>query len=480
MLSGGFAIAQLCSFLRNALIGYALSKGDFGIAATITLVLQMLETLSDLGADRLLVQATDGDKPAMMAAAHTTLALRGLITACLIYLSAAAVAAFFGIPNARTAFEAASLVPLIKGFMHLDSRREQRSMQNRNFVLIEVIPQVASLAATFPALALIGGYQTVVSVAILQALLSVATSHIVSSRPYRIGFEAACMKRLIAFGWPIWLSAFPLVLVYQGDRIIIGRLLGMDALAGYSAAFMIAMVPGLLAAKVGHALMLPLLSAQQADRAVFEQRYIIMCEAASIAAAIYLAGFVIAGGKVLPLAFGPQYTGLGAVVAWLGAMWSLRMVQAVPGMALMAVGDTRPLLTAGILRAAAIGLVFAAVQMDLGLAGAAAAGVAGEVASLIYVSIRVGQGKRAIVLTPLRCALLPLAAGTAAAGFMTLLPAGPSAWLIVPVTIAAGAVCLLAGLASMPAARGFIEGWIDRDGVKNTPLKEENYVTTRA
>lgn len=80
MLSGGFAAAQLCSFLRNALIGYALSKGDFGIAATITLVLQMLETLSDLGADRLLVQATDGDKPAMMAAAHTTLVQFGSFT----------------------------------------------------------------------------------------------------------------------------------------------------------------------------------------------------------------------------------------------------------------------------------------------------------------------------------------------------------------------------------------------------------------
>jgi hypothetical protein len=118
--------------------------------------------------------------------------------------------------------------------------------------------------------------------------------------------------------------------------------------------------------------------------------------------------------------------------------------------------------------------------MDLGLVGAAAAGVAGELASLIYVAIRAGQGQRVLIWTPLRCGLFPLAAGTAAASFMTLLPASPSAWLILPVTIVAGAVCMLAGLAAMPAARGFIEGWIDRKPAKTTPLEEQVYVTTRA
>ena len=150
LLFSGFAIAQMCSFARNAIIGYALSKGDFGVAATITIALQMLETLSDLGADRLLVQSADGDDPRLMAAAHATLVVRGLFTAILLYLSAAYVVQFFDIPKAQLAFELAALVPLIKSFMHLDSRRQQRALQNRNFVLIEVVPQALSLGATLP------------------------------------------------------------------------------------------------------------------------------------------------------------------------------------------------------------------------------------------------------------------------------------------------------------------------------------------
>ena len=53
LLFSGFAAAQALSFVRNVLLGHALSRGDFGIAATIALILQLIETLSDLGSDRL-------------------------------------------------------------------------------------------------------------------------------------------------------------------------------------------------------------------------------------------------------------------------------------------------------------------------------------------------------------------------------------------------------------------------------------------
>jgi len=123
MLFSGFAIAQVCSFARNAIIGYWLSRGDFGVAATITIALQMLETLSDLGADRLLVQAVDGDDPRLMSAAHATLLLRGIFTSALLFLSAGLVVDFFDIAGAKSAFQLAAMVPLIKSLMHLDSRR---------------------------------------------------------------------------------------------------------------------------------------------------------------------------------------------------------------------------------------------------------------------------------------------------------------------------------------------------------------------
>ena len=458
LLFSGFAGAQALSLARNALIGHWLSKGDFGIAATIALMLQLLEQLSDLGADRLIVQAPDGDDPRLVASAHATQVARGALMALVLYLLAAPITAFFGIEQARWALEAAALVPLLKGVMHLDARRYQRQLANRAQMAIEIVPQAVALAATLPVLGIAPDYSAVLWLALLQASAALVVSHLLAERPYRIALDRGHLARLVAFGWPIWLSAFPLLAVYQGDRLVIGRLLGMEDLAAYTTAFMMTMVPGLLAAKVGHALLLPLFSATRGEPLVLARRFVLASEATLVAAALYLTVLTIAGGAILPLVFGPHYTELGAVVGWLAAMWALRMVQAVPGMALMALGHTRPFLIAGLLRAAALPLALLLARHGYGLAGVAAAGVIGELASLLYVAMRVeraGEGlgrslvQRSALLAPVGLAAVwsAFAVGAAASLAATLLAA-----LAASAAVALLALALFASLREIAAS----------------------------
>ena len=260
LLFTGYGLAQAMSFLRNAMLGHALSPRDFGIAASIALLLQLVEMLSDLGSDRLIVQADDGDGASFVATAHTVLAARGVILALIMLACGPFAAQFFGATEATEMFLWAAAVPLIKGFTDLDCRRAQRHFDNRPQILVEVVPQAIALFATLPILRMAPSYAAVVVVALIQASASVAVSRLVSTAPYRFAANRDVINRLVAFGWPILISALPLIAVYQGDRAIIGRLYGVEALAAYSAAFMITMVPGLLAARAGHALMLPLFS----------------------------------------------------------------------------------------------------------------------------------------------------------------------------------------------------------------------------
>lgn len=385
MLFSGFALAQACSFLRNALIGHTLSRGDFGMAASITLTLQLCETLMDLGADRLIVQADDGNRPSLMASAHLVLVARGCVTALVLFLLAGPMTALFDNPDAKWAFQAIAIVPLIKGFLHLDMRRRQRRLENLPFIVVEVVPQMIALATTLPILYATNSYVAVVWIAVMQAVIMLATAHLVSQRRYRIGWNPTHIRRLWRFGWPIWLSALPLVAVYQGDRMIVGSNLGLEALADYTAAFMITMVPGLLAAKVGHALMLPILAERKNEPAAFTERTVWLGATVTLAALAYVCVFALLGDLAVTIAFGAKYTGLAGLIMVLAVMWALRMMQSVPGMALLATGHTMPLLIAGLIRASALLLAAAAALNGAGLAGIAAAGVIGEVASLIYV-----------------------------------------------------------------------------------------------
>lgn len=414
MLFAGFGAAQMCSFARNAIIGHWLSKGDFGIAATITLLLQLIETTSDLGADRLILQADDGDDKALIGTVHLALIGRGVIIAAVMYLSAGLMSAFFAIPQAQWAFEMAAVVPLIKGFMHLDPRRFQRRLQNRAQITVETLPQIIALAATVPMLHIFPDYRAIVWLALAQAIAAVGLSHRLAERAYNTDWDGEKLIRLFTFGWPIWASAFPLIAVYQGDRIVIGHMLGMEALAGYTAAFMVAMVPGLIAAKIGNALLLPLFGQRKHNSTEFRKLFMHATDATVIVAACYLSVFLFAGERVLPLAFGDKYTGLGTVTAWLALMWAMRMVQAVPGLALMALGETRPLLVAGTIRAAGLLIVIWVAFGGFGLTGIAAAGCGAELASLIYIAVRAGRDRVGITSGFLqRCVTLAAAAGFA-------------------------------------------------------------------
>lgn len=453
LLLGGLGAAQALSFARNALLGHALSRGDFGIAATITLLLQMIDALSDLGADRLLVQAPDGDDARLQANAHVVLLGRGLLTSLVMLAVAGPMATYFRVESALWAFQIAAVVPLIRGFQHLDVRRAQRRLDNRGGMLVEVIPQALALLLAVPLLRFDAGYGAVVWLALAQAVAAVAVSHALAERRYQLAIDGEALSRFISFGWPILASALPLAAIYQGDRIVIGRLLGMEALAGYSSAFMLTMVPGLLAAKVANALMLPLLAEAHREGHEFAGRYRVMCDATLLGAALYLAGFVIAGGHVLALAFGPNYAGLGACVGWLALMWAVRMLQAVPGMALMATGRTRPLFVAGLLRAAALLPAGLAAAYGLGLEGVAAAGCAGELASLVYVALccnRIAPGLASVLLTR---ALLLVPVSLFALSVVRAL--GPAAGTTIALLAAGLACATLAGVAYVmsPALR---------------------------
>lgn len=448
MLFAGFGAAQMFSFVRNAIIGHALSKGDFAIAAAITLVLQMIEVLTDVGADRLILQSPDGEKPRFLASAHALLIGRGILLSLFLLATAPLFARFFAMDDAVAAFQIAALTPFIKGFMHLDMRIAQRHFDNRPQLLVEAVPQALALALTFPVIAMTGNYTAVVALAILQAVATVVLSHALAKRRYRIAFDRAFLETQFAFGWPILVSALPLVAVYHLDRAVIAHVSGIEPFANYTAAFMITMVPSLIASKVGNALVLPLFAdALRKDRTL-TAKFMPAMELTAVFAALYLAAFIILGGTVLPLVFGAKYTGLGAVTAWLAATWALRMAETAPSMALMANGDTKPFVTTGLVRAAALPVIAIAASRDASIAQLAAIGFTFEIAAALYLawrSNRVSDGIAMIFVQ--RCLYLAPAALMAALATAATPATTPALLTTATLTLLAVAA---SGIALMP------------------------------
>ncbi|MEZ5923329.1 MAG: oligosaccharide flippase family protein [Hyphomicrobiaceae bacterium] len=411
LLFGGYGAAQALALLRNAFLAHLLSKGDFGIAAALTITLQLLEMLSDPAADRLIMQTRDADIGRLIATAHVLNVARGLLIGVMLFSLAPLFANLFAIPEATSAFRALAVVPVIRAGLSLDWRRAQRELRSWPAVKVELLPQLVALALTYPAVAWAGDYTAVIWVTIAQALTQLVVTHRLAGTGYRLTYDSHWFRRILAFTWPALISAVTLLAVFQGDRVIVGRVFGMEVLAAYSVVFVLTMVPAALVGRAGTSLLLPIFAVLDRQPELRRTRLLLSVELAVVVAALYLVVLTMLGGEVIAFIFGPNYAGLGTLAAVLAGMWALRMAQTPLTSLMLAAGRPHLLTVGGFVRASAIVMAVAVAALGGSLVAIAATGVVGEALAMAYHVLQVRRIEPSLDRQMLgRLAVLPVVA----------------------------------------------------------------------
>ena len=381
-LSVGEVIGFGATFVRYVLLARFLGTADFGIAATFTLTVQVLQTVSNMALNMLIVQSRDGDDLSLQATAHSLQVLRGVVSAVSVFALAWPVSALFGIPHVLWGFQTLAIVPLLEGFMHLDMHRMERHMNFRPSILVATIPKVVTALAAWPVAAWLMDYSAGLWLVIGQGVAGLVISHAVAKHPYRLLWNKRHLAEILSFGWPLLLNGILFFGVSQADRIIVGTAYSMADLGVYSvsAGFVTTLSASLF--RVINALSLPPLARAQDDPVEFVRRYWICSVAFSLIAAVSGAFLIVAGEPLVVLFYGEPYRAAGVLVGWLAAAQSMRVLRLGPSVAAMAKGDTQCLMYANVFRLS--GLVAAAVAALLGapLSWIAAAAVLGEAIAL--------------------------------------------------------------------------------------------------
>jgi len=341
---------QLLSLIRNAIIGHLLTPEDFGIAATFAITVSAIEMASDLAVDRLLVQSKKGNDPGFQGATHLFMLLRGLFGAIIIFIAAPYVAHYFDLSNEAWVFYWLALIPLVRGFSHLDVKRFQREMNFKPYILSEFIPQLITCMAAYPVVIYIQGYSSVMYLTVLQAILLVLMSHVLAKRKYTINAAIIYFKDILTFGWPLLINGVLMFFIFQGDKLIIGATFDKAVLGVYSAAFMIAMMPAMIIIKALTPLLLSYFSKQQDNYRELMSNYALSAEIVVLIASLYVVFFVIFGGDVLQIVFGQQYQDQDILVAYISIVWAVRLLRVPPTILAMAKGDTKVALVANVFR----------------------------------------------------------------------------------------------------------------------------------
>lgn len=443
-LVSGNAAAALCLMLRTLLFAGLVSASDYGVAASFVMAVAAVEMATQLGLQQMIVQDRRED-PALQAGLQGLQAFRGLLGALALLALARPAAAFLGQPDLAWAYGALALVPLAQGLQHLDLWRFGREMRFGRLLAATTLPALLSLLAVWPLVLVFGDWRAMLAALLLHWGGQLVMSHLLAERPWRLAVSRAVLGRALRFGAPLLLNGVLLFLVFHGEKLIVARMLGLEALGTLALAVTLTLTPTLVAARSGQAYFLPRLSAARETPRLFARRAEAALEAGIAAGVLLALGVGLLGSAVAAL-FEESFPGLGPLLAWAAVQQGLRVFKAGCSDIALARGETGHPVRANLLRILALPAAILAAAGGAGLTVIVGIAALGEAAAL---ALALRLTARSVDLRPLR---RPLALGLAT---LALTPLWPAAWLGTLALTAAG-LATLATLAALRAELGLV------------------------
>lgn len=394
LLVSGTAFGSAMLLVRNLLIARLISVEDYGVAATFAMSMAIVEMLSQFGLHQMIVQDKKGDDPDMQAGLQGFQVFRGVISGLLLLAISWPYAAFLGIEDVVWAYQVIAIIPVLNGLQHFDIHRLKRQMNFTPFIMTSSVPALVAVLVVWPLAWWLGDYRVMLVSLLVQAVLLVVVSHVLAERRYTLTFNRALIARSIGFGWPLLLNGVLLFGVFNGERLVVGRELGMATLAIFSMGFTLTLTPTLVLAGSAQTFFLPQLSAAQDNPKRFmELGYATLQSSLAIGVLLAL-GVSILGAPIVYLLLGEKYLALLPLLSALAIAQSMRVCKAGSAVVALAKAQTGNSVIANIPRVASLPVSWwiAATSGDLLLIlwVATIGEVVGYAVSLILVHRRVG------------------------------------------------------------------------------------------
>jgi len=242
-----------------------LSPADFGIVGAALILIGFSAIFSQLGLGPALVQRRDLEPRHIQTAFAASLTF-GLLLAGLLWVTAPAVARFFHIEGSVDVLRALAWIFPVKGLSGVAECLVQRELRFRWLASRDVISYALGYGLVGIVLAWAGwGVWALVAAQITQTVLN--TAILLAFRPpmLRPLPSWSAFVELMDFGVGFTAARVANFLASQGDSIVVGRVLGPQALGIYTRAYQLMAVPAGLFGDVLDRVLFPTMAKVQGD-----------------------------------------------------------------------------------------------------------------------------------------------------------------------------------------------------------------------
>ncbi|MGP1358416.1 oligosaccharide flippase family protein [Roseicyclus sp.] len=370
-------LAEAAALGRSVAFAWAIGPDELGRAMMLALTVRLVEMASDLGADRLMLQARDGNSARLQADLHATLLLRGIAGAVLLLVLAPVLARLFADGPSTLSYALLAAVPLLRGVAHLDFRRAERSLRHVPMALVEGGATLAMAACILPAVALFGDHRAMLCVLVAHALAYAALSHLVAARRYRLRLSPPALLRVWRFGAPLLLNALLLFVTFYADRLIVAGAYDWATLALYGFVLQLALLPAQIVGRAAASIVLPQLRVALGQGRLASVWRPVLAAHAGLAACL-VAGFALCAPGAIAVVYGAELRPDAGLAFAVGLAAGFRVLRTPFSQLAVAAGRTGDPARANLVRALALLPAAAFAVLGLPLVAIAAAAAAGE------------------------------------------------------------------------------------------------------
>jgi O-antigen/teichoic acid export membrane protein len=302
-------VTAVTQFTQVAMLARLLQPSDFGLMAMILIVFNFAQAYSDLGIGNAVIQRQDATTEQLSSLYWVNIIAGGLafvIMAC----STPLIVALYHEPSLYPLVPMSALALLIGSFGTQFQLLLQKSLQFKILATIEIA--------------------TVVIVAIIVITAALAGLGVFALVIGQLTGKVISCSLLVSIGWRRWQPMFHLswsdldgylsfglyqmgermlsIIYSKTDQLLIGALLGAEALGYYSLAWNIIFQPWSRINPIFTRVMFPLFARIQNETERLKRGYMMMIRIVALLSAPILLGFAAIAPLLVPVLYGPNWT----------------------------------------------------------------------------------------------------------------------------------------------------------------------------
>jgi len=234
---GAAQLLNLCLVQVGYLIlAKILTPDDFGIYAAVLVVFNLCVTISMVGLDQAAIQSKDESEELLRTAATFRMTM-AIIAIVVVFILAPVIASFFGRTEMTAPLRVMTAALLISSAGFVSTVRLAKALRFRELSISKT-----GNAITWIAMALTGGVIGLTYWSMILATLFASAAALVilwAYAPWKVSYhiDKVILTRLLHFGKFPAATSIIVLLVFNLDKVVVGRWLGPELLGAYFLAF---------------------------------------------------------------------------------------------------------------------------------------------------------------------------------------------------------------------------------------------------